>query len=244
MKFSLTIVVLLVFCVPAMLIAQTAQPPTLADIKADYDAAKYQDVIKKSLRVLSVKGEGVKQPDRGAIEAFTAAAKDSTDQKDVGLYRATALLIKRSPGAKYSPKASADAKEKPEPIDIIVADSRKKAFTALYTDEAKSVQAKVDSVKTKQALKPIMDVVREVLDFRAVELAGTDADDGSKKMLAEISDQTAKLMGEGIKTLGATVDRIAKTANETYTSTPSNNAYGRGDTVVSKRGLSQAWREP
>src|SRR5205814_10400844 len=77
-----------------------------------------------------------------------------------------------------------------------------------------------------------------VLDLRAVELAGTDGDDGSKKMLAAVSDQAAKLMGDGIKTLGATVDRIGKTANETYTSTPSNNAYGRGDTVVSKRGLS------
>src|SRR5207249_8172003 len=113
---------------------------------------------KKSLRALAVKGDAAKQPERGAIEAlkaeshlhltqfpqageaFTAAAKDSIDAKDIGLYRATALLIKRSPGGRYTPKPSPDAKEKSEPTDIVVDDSRKKAFAALYTDESKSVQ--------------------------------------------------------------------------------------------------------
>src|SRR5437764_83791 len=106
MKYPMKIAIVVMLCVPALLAAQSAQPPTLADIKSDFGAAKYQDVIKKSLRALAVKGDAAKQPERGAIEAlkaeshlhlkqfpqageaFTAAAKDSIDAKDIGLYRA------------------------------------------------------------------------------------------------------------------------------------------------------------
>ena len=130
--------------------------------------------IRMSLRnpsaLLSVKGDPSKQPDRAAIEAlkgeaqlhlkqfqpaaesFAAAGKDAADAKQIGEYRATALLVKRSPGGRYTPKPVAGATEKSEPIDILAPDSRKKAFAALYVDESKLVQKKVDSARQKQAL--------------------------------------------------------------------------------------------
>jgi len=236
--------------------AQTNAPiPTLAEIKTDFDAGKYQDVLKKSQRAVSGKGDPSKQPDRAAIEnlkgeaqlhlkqfpqaieSFNAAAKDATDTKDVGQYRAMALLVKRSPGGRYVPKPVPGAGERPQPIDIIVPDSRKQAFAALYTDESKLVQGRVDSVKQKQALKPMMDLTRDLLDLRAVEIAGTGSPARTGKMLGEISDQAARLMGDGLNRMSTAVDKIAKTANESYDSTVPGNGYGQPQTVVSKRGL-------
>jgi hypothetical protein len=64
------------------------------------------------------------------------------------------------------------------------------------------------------------------------------SDHGSSKMLGEISDQAAKLMGDAVKSMTGVVDKIAKTANEAYDTAPRNTGYGQGQSVISKRGLS------
>ena len=295
MRFTRSILALITIAllVPApRALCQTNQPvPTLEEIKADFDAGKYQDVVKKATKALATKpgadsarsgskgasgagatpaaGAGAiagKSLDRGpiealkadahlhlkqnqpAVEAFTAAARDTEDPTDVGLYRATALLIKRSRGQTYVPKAAGaaansaagtDVKDKPQPIDIIETDSRKKAFEALYNDESKAVAAKAASAKGKQNLKQIMDVLNDVLDLRAVELAGTGTDDGTKKMVGDLSDSAGKLMGDAVKTMSTTVEKISTTANQTTTRKQNNN-YGPDQNIVTKRGLTSA----
>ena len=62
-------------------------------------------------------------------------------------------------------------------------------------------------------------------------------------MLAEISDQAAKLMGEAVRNLTGVVDKVAKTANETYDSGPRNTGYGQAQSVPMKRGLSSTDRQ-
>jgi methyl-accepting chemotaxis protein len=257
MKPFLTIAIALMLGTAGVSLAQSSVAiPTAEEIKADLTAGKYQDVIKKSARALSVKGDAAVQTDRAAIEAlkadaylhlkqngpaseaYTAAAKDCTDPKEAGLYRATALLVRRSRGQNYIPKTStADSKEKPAPIDILAEDSRRKAFAALFADESRATSSKVESIKNKQSLKPIMDVLHDVLDLRAVELAGTDSDEQSKKMVGEVADHAGKLMDEAIKNLSATVEKINTTANQS-TQHRKNSAYGSGEMVISKRGLS------
>src|SRR6185369_11837898 len=94
-----------------------------------------------------------------AAEAFTSAAKETTDAKEVGLCNATALLIKRSQNGMYTPKQPTTkpaAGSKPAPIDITQPDARKEAMLALFNDESKAGLAKVDSLKKQKSLKPVM----------------------------------------------------------------------------------------
>src|SRR4030095_15679992 len=97
-------------------------PPTMQEIQQDFDAQKYQDVLKKVSQALQLKGNAGQAYDRPALfklkgeahlrmkqtapaaDAFTMAAKEATDPKEVGLCNATALLIKRSQNGVYKPK--------------------------------------------------------------------------------------------------------------------------------------------
>src|SRR5256885_2563563 len=158
-----------------------------------------------------------------------------------------ALLIKRSPGGVSTQKAAgtSGAASRPAPIDILNPDSRKQAFAALFADESKPVQAKVTAMGNAPALKAIMDTVKDVMALRAMEQMATGSDEVSSKMLGQLSDRAAKLMGDAVKQMSVQVDKIKQQA-EMIASTGNNsrsrgmyggNAGGSTPEVVRKRGL-------
>jgi hypothetical protein len=220
-------------------LASAAAPvPTIDEIQQDYDAQQYQSVIRKAAalmqpnaslpagfdkaRLLSLKAEShlrLKQS-LPASDAFAAAAKESSDEKVAGLYKATAMLVRKSPSGQYQPKPpvtkSSDSKPptKPEPIGIIEPDSRKRAFAALFDDEANGMAPTIESLKKQTSLPPLMSGIMQIIELRLLELAGTGSDVRSAQMLSSVTSHASDLMSSALDTMSTNVETIAKDANK------------------------------
>jgi hypothetical protein len=251
MKLARTAAILL----GVLLCAGANAQPTQEEIQQDYDGQKYQDVLKKVASVLSLKGNAAQGYDRvalyklkaeshlrlkqnaPAIEAFTNAAKEATDAKIAGECNALALLVKRSPGGRYTPKQPlAGTTGKPAPIDILNLQTRKDAMAALFNDESKPALAKVESLKKQKALKPVMDGIRDLSTLRALELAATESDAATKQAISQLGSHANQLMADALKNMSTKVEQIATNANKT-TNSQQTLPDGRVEVVINKQGL-------
>src|SRR5450432_310481 len=237
-----------------------ADVPAMDQIQNDYDAKKYQDVIREVALALPQSADASKGYDKAtllalkgeshlqlkqlglAADAYTAAAKESADPVNANGYKAVAQLIRKSPGGIYQPKQPttrpADAAGgKPQPINILDIDSRRDAVEALFHDEAKVFSAKLDALKKQTSLPPLMDGIKQISDLRVLEVAATGSDDTSKQMVASLADHAGELMSAAIKTMAANVDKVETLANQSNTSIQTNNMNGMAYTVTTKRGL-------
>jgi hypothetical protein len=120
-----------------------------------------------------LRGECLLQLKSGDIadDAFHAAAvvvKDQGDMKKFADAEATSILIKASPGLKYQPRD----KSVP-PIDIVPADSRKKAMLALLDDRLTVLQPRIEAAMKSDSLLPIHELVPSFNDLFMLELAAT-----------------------------------------------------------------------
>ncbi len=259
------IVVMLVGIAGTLALAAPGNAPTMGEIKTDYDTKNYQEAIKKVAAAMALSGDAAKEYDRAqllaikaeshlhlkqytpASDAFNAAAKDASDEKDAAAYKATSILIRRSNNGQYQPKQptsqpaeaaqSAGVKAaKPQPIDIVEADSRKEALKALFADEAKVTSAKIESLKKQTTLPPLMEGIKQAGDLRTIELAATDSDETCKQMIGGLAEHAAKLMSDTLQKMSLGVEKTAEAANKTE-QIPQEFPNGGRQTVTIKRGL-------
>jgi hypothetical protein len=80
-------------------------------------------------------------------------------------------------------------------------------------DELTNVKARVNSLKGQSGLRPLAQAITIVRDFRALELAATDADTQSKAMLDELTANSSKLMTDAITQMTTQVEAISRSAN-------------------------------
>jgi hypothetical protein len=259
---ALTLVAVLVFLSVSRPAAGAEALPTAAEIHELFDQGKYPQVLQKLQRVLILKGAAAKPYDRHdllrlrgetqlrlktpvpAAQSFAEAAEATDDAAAVAVDRATALLIKRSQQQAYTPKNNGKGKA-PETIPIIEPESRKKAMAALFEDELTAAGPKLKSVADAKQLSVILDAVPFIRDLRSLELAATEKDERTKKVLGELGTHARELLAKAVKDEGKRVDDIEKTANETvqiqdYGRDPKSN--GRGTTIQTewkKRGLNR-----
>jgi hypothetical protein len=232
-------------------------PPSMSEIQQDYDAQKYQDVLKKVAQVLPAANKAGSEYDRAklfelkaeshlrlkqqqpASEAFAQAAKAGSDEKQIAADTATALLVKRSQNLKYNPKQPTTkpvaAGGKPEPIDIVDPKSRKEALQALFNDESKTVTAKAESLKKQTSLKPLMDGITQMAELRQLELAATESDATTRQIISGLGDHANQLMGTALKQMQEKVEQISTAANKTFSSQETVN--GVTQIVTTKRGI-------
>jgi hypothetical protein len=236
--------------------------PTAAEIHQLYDEGKYPQVLQKLQRVLILKGPAAKPYDRHdllrlrgetqlrlktpvpAAQSFTEAAEATDDAAAIAVDRATALLIKRSPQQAFTPKNTGKGKA-PDAIPIVEPESRKKALAALFEDELAAASPKLKVVAEAKQLSTILEAIPFIRDLRSLELAATDKDERTKKVLGELGAHAHELLAKAVKDEGKKVDDIEKTANETvqiqdYGRDPKSNGRGtKIETQWKKRGLSR-----
>jgi hypothetical protein len=253
----LTVMLAMALLAPGTLLAQVGLP-TIPDLEADLKAGNYQDVIRKvqqissarnvagqydKARLMELRGEAqlhLKQTGPAA-ESFTAAAKETKDEKQQNADKAIALLARRSPGANYVPKNPPDGSEargttRQPPISIIDEESRKEAFKALLNDEMKSMKPKVDALERVTSLVPLLKGMQEVNELRAVELAGTGKDLQTAALVEGLANQASQLMSNALGVMAENVKRINESANKTSVDMVNlpNGAYQQ---VSTKHGL-------
>src|SRR5882724_3533710 len=95
-------------------------PPSEAQLQQMFKDGDFQGVALKATRVLQIKGEAAKGYNRPkvlmlkgeaqlrlkqvsqALDAFAAAAKEASDPKEAATATATEMLVRKSPGLKYT----------------------------------------------------------------------------------------------------------------------------------------------
>lgn len=237
------------------------QAVTMAEIQADYEAQKYQEVVRKTNTALNLKGNLAVGFDRAelqvlrgeaylrlkqnpnAVTAFNAAVKETTDSTKGGLWTATAVLIGKSPGGRYVPKqppgtgAAAGGATRGGPIDIVEPATRKEAFAALFNDEYKLAQTKIQASLKQTSLNPLVESLKTAAGLRNMELAATGKDDTVKGVIDQLGSRAAALMLEEVKKMSTEVEKISTTANQTSTDAYVNPARGSSVVSTQKRGL-------
>lgn len=170
--------------------------------------------------VLNIQGEAYLQSGMSpslAKRAFLAAAGENKDVQKSAVQTATALLIDRSPGNRYTPK-TAEGKPirggPPAPISIADLTRRPDAIKALWHDDYAATETQIAAALKATALGPITAVAPQVEALRALELAATGADAKTAAVQRDLAERAAAIMTSALDTYDATVRRIDREANQ------------------------------
>ena len=145
-----------------------------------------------------------------AAEAFRDAAEATSDPENRARARASAVLVRRSRGLEYTPKGPGDAK----PIDIVDPDSRQKAMAALLDDTRRAMEPKVREAAKADTLLPIYELLTELGDMAAVELASTRALQQTGPLLQALGERARSLIGRELRQIDRRVETTLSRAGE------------------------------
>lgn len=209
--------------------------PSLEDVRQEYDAAKYKDVVRDVSHITTSRAWQAKKTDAFdlftlkaeahlrlkenllAATTFETAAKSTADPAQAGVARATAYLIKHSTGPNYVPRATINKRAPGQraddhlKINIVEPDSRKTAFDALWTDE-KAADAEKTEAATATDNKSIQDVLAAaplVAHLRDFDLAAHGNDDESRQLAQNIAEHGRDLLTAMVDKIAVRVDVIS-----------------------------------
>jgi hypothetical protein len=224
-------------------------PPSEAQLQQMFKDGDYQGVALKATRVLQIKGEAAKGYNRAkvlmlkaeaqlrlkqvsqALEAFAAAAKEATDPKEAATATATEILVRKSPGLKYTLRPKGGGK--PEMLDILDEAGRKQAMAALYADEAALAAPKIKAAENAKTLPVIIEALKTVAHLGALELAANGTDEKTAASAKELGTHAQTLMTDAVRSIANDVQKIGLSANSVMRQSDGNGGY-----IMAKRGLS------
>ena len=213
-------------------VARDQSAPTSEELHQLVADKQYPQAMQKITAALALKGPAAKWVNRydlfmlkaechlqskaisPAIDAFTSAAKEGTDDRERALATAHAALLKASKAFAYTPKAAPD-KTRPVPIDILDHASRKQAFLALFVDELAANDVKFKAAKSAKSLPPIADACKPLMAMEGLELAAKEGDGDAEKvksLRAELVEQAKKLLADALRAMSKRVGEIDKEA--------------------------------
>jgi hypothetical protein len=209
----------------------------------------YQGVALKATRVLQIKGDAAKGYNRPkilmlkaesqlrlkqvsqALEALGAAAKEATDPKDAATATATELLVRKSPGLKYTIRPKGGGK--PETLDILDEAQRKQAMEALYADEAALAAPKIKAAENAKTMPAIIEALKTVSHLGALEQVATGSDEKTAASAKELGTHAQSLMTDAVRSIANDVQKLNLSANSVTRQSDGNGGY-----IMVKRGLS------
>lgn len=223
------LVVMLTAAVSPSLAADAA--PTTDQLNELFAERKYQDLLTRLNKILSLKGPAAGPYDRyelltlrgetylrlkampPAADAFGEAARATDDPKKSSTARATELLIRQSGNGRYAPRAT-DERGKPfPPIDVIDPDSRTQAMNALLVDVQIRAGPLVDKAMSANTLAPIADVAEAIDDLRSVELVATGKDEKTTRLAGRLGQRARELLAHETELMSTRVVTIESQAN-------------------------------
>ena len=236
--------------------ADPSQPAAMEDIKKLYDDQKYGDVLREIARALALRDDAMRargydrfellrlraeanlrlKQNPAASDAFAAAARqiESSDADRAAKLRAVAMLVKRAKGTTYVPRTG-PGKAKPDPIDLLDEDSRKRAIDALYEDEAADVMARVNSLRKSNTLPAIAEASKRLKDLADLERASRGSDEETRGRLLKLGEDARQLVTVSLRKMDTRVDQIQREANELY-QVAQGNIYRKRGIASNQRG--------
>ena len=230
-----------------------AQQPTIAEAQADFDKGQYRTSLQKIARLLSaptakanpterydllmLRGENMLALKEAALaaDAFETAArtvKTGDDVKRLGQARGMAILVRASPGLKYTRKGSDEP-----PIDIASRDSRTAAMNALLAERIVTVEPKVKSALEATSLLPIKDLMPALGEMYSLEIATAGESKVAVPLAQTLGEHARKLIETELTRIGSRIDELyAMASAPTLSSNP-------GAQTLSYRGLTSPERK-
>lgn len=178
---------------PAGRAAPPLAPPQ-SEIDADFDAGRYDAVLRKVRAALEQGGPAAKAYDRAALlrtrgeallrtkqgaaaaRAFEDAADEAEDRAARAEALATAALVRRSNvGLLYVGRrpGGGDRSGSTPPIDVADPANRKAGFAALFADELAARRGRVEAVAAGTSVKEVLGLMPILRELGALELAAT-----------------------------------------------------------------------
>ena len=215
--------------------AQSAlNSPTLDELTALLDGGKPSDLLKQLMIIRSsqkllatydasqlsvLKAEALLQnKDKlDAIEAFKSAQKEAADEKSRAYARACEVLVTRATGMAYIPHptpATATAPAlKPDGIALTDRKHRHEALLALFADEFKAAQPKLQKALAAKSLPDMVPAVKTLDDLEMLELAATSATAQVEAAKASFVDHLQTVVVAAVKNMQTTAEGISRLAN-------------------------------
>ncbi len=152
-----------------------------------------------------------------ASDAYDKAATATKSEDPRSIALAHALLVKRSQEMAYKPKPAPAAKpggavKAADPIDIVDAEMRKRAFAALFKDEMAANDAKFKAAEKAKALPPILEALKTLSTLQGIELSATGDAPKSKEMLKTLAEHTRQLLSTSLADISKRVSAIDRQA--------------------------------
>src|SRR2546423_2177900 len=218
---------------PAGSAPRGAPLPTTQQIQQMLDSKQYPEVLKDSQRMLTLKGAAAKDVDKydvlmlraeaqlqlkqqgPAVESYNKAIKQTSDPTKAGVPKAMVTLIQKSKAFMYTPKPSNDPTHPGAPLNILDPKERKIALKALFDDEWKPTQAKIDALKKKgnSSLTPIIEASGLAGEMRGLEIAATGTDAQTSTALSDLTDNASRLMTDYLDRSTKRVEDVDRAAN-------------------------------
>jgi len=214
--------------------------PTLDDLQKMFDAKQYRLCLQQIARVMRGADQGgpIRYPMlllRGdcllhlrdgatARQAYQAAAKSPNLDESAEAY-ATAYLITKSPGLRYTPRTGGD------PMSIIEEADRKKAMLALLNDELQGGSAELRRAMQAETMQPILDAWPTLRALYGLELTATGKTDQVGPLFAEVGEHARGVLGRELGIINSKLQQI-----------DSKSAQPGGSTMVQSGGV--WWSDP
>jgi hypothetical protein len=165
--------------------------------------------------LLMLKGEALLRvkADSSAEDAFHAASLVAPDANSIAIANATVTLIKHSGSSTYQPKIKdGGSTANPAPIDILDKNSRKDAFSALFSDTLATLKPQVDNIDNMTSLPPLVSLAAPVKGLGDIEIASIGSNPQSKEMLQKLATRAATLLTNALKPLDGQVTAVGADA--------------------------------
>jgi hypothetical protein len=224
-------------------------PPSEAELQQMFKDGDYQGVALKATRVLQIKGEAAKGYNRAkvlmlkaeaqlrlkqvsqALEAFAAVPKETTDPKEIATATTTEMLVRKSPGLKYTVRPKGGGK--PETLDILDQAQRKQALAALYVEEEAAAAPKIKAAENAKTMPIIIEGLKTVSKLGMLEQVVNVSDEKTAAAAKELGTHAQSLMTDAVRSISNDVQKLSLSANSVTRQSDGNGGY-----IMVKRGLS------
>jgi hypothetical protein len=221
-----------------------------AELQQMLKDGQYQPAIQRASRALALKGESAKSVNRAkvymlkgeaqlhlkqgaqAIDSFAGAAREAKDPKDAALATATEALVRKSAGGKYTVRSKTG--DKPQVIDILDEEGRKKAFAALYEEESALAAPRIKAGESAKVLPAIVDALKVVMRLGAIEQAAFGTDEKTAATAKNLGAHAQKLLQDALLGISGEVKQVSARANRQTR----QKDTASGSWVMVKEGLS------
>lgn len=217
--------------------AQRSEGPTVEEAQQALEAGDYVTALETSTRVLAREDNQLADAERHELlmirakamtgrrvwehaeRTFDQAAQVAPTPEDRAAAMASAALLRRAQGGTLT---VGDGQK----FDLSDLRSHGAAAAASLDHELDQITPKVEQAQNAPNLVPIMDLMPQITDLYALEVATTGKSDKTDPMFQALGERAQELMNNELKVVGRRINSVRDNANNLVTTNGYTNPAG------------------